>query len=144
MPVLLAVAGEAVDLEPLFAAARERAIRVGWLELDSDALPPPSLAGAPLSGAFRVVAIGNLRSIAVKAMKGPPVLRDVLREHFLGADVVLVRGLDLFPQLIREGDAWRLRESAARERRMSLEELLTRLRKPAMRWRREAEPTHDG
>lgn len=133
-PVLLAVVGEAVAFEPLFVAARERGVRLGWLELDSAAFPPPTLAFAPLAGAFRAVAVGNRTSIAVKPMKGSPVLRDLLREHFLGADVVLIKGMDLFPKLTRGDTGWCLTESATVESRVTLEELFARLRKPAMRW----------
>lgn len=133
-PVLLAVVGVAGDFEALFAAARERGVRVGWLELESAVLPPPDLAFAPPAGAFRAVAVGNRISIAVKPMKGAPVLRDLVREHFLGADVVLVKGTDLFPKLSAVDGGWKLGESPTNERRLSLDELFARLRKPELRW----------
>ena len=73
----------------------------------------------------------------MKPMKGKAVLRDLLREHFLGADVVLVAGLDLFPRLTARGDGpWHLVESATASRIYTTDELLVRLRKPALRWKK--------
>ena len=74
----------------------------------------------------------------MKPMKGKAVLRDLLREHFLGADVVLVAGLELFPRLTPRGDGpWSLVESATASRVYTTEELLVRLRKPALRWKKD-------
>lgn len=142
-PVLLAILGEASDFAALFAAARERGVRIGWLELESAAAPPATLAFAPAAGAFRAVAVGDRISVAVKPMKGAPVLRDLVREHFLGADVVLVKGVDLFPKL-RPGDGgWKLTESPTNERRLSLDELFARMRKPELRWNEKREKPGD-
>lgn len=131
-PVLIVVEGDGSAFAALFAAAEERGLRFGWLELDSPVEAPAALA--PFAGAFRAVAVGSVQSVAVKPRKGPAVLRDLLREHFLGADVVLVRGLDAFPRLTSDGKSWKLSESSAVERQLTLEELLSRLRAPAMRW----------
>ena len=140
----MSIVGEPADFAPLFEAARERGVRIGWLELDSDAAPPPTLTGPPLTSAFRAVAVGSSATVVVKPRKGAPVLRDLIREHFLGADVVLVKGLDLFPKL-RNGDgSWVFGESAVRERRLSLDELFARMRKPELRWRAEADRGVDG
>jgi hypothetical protein len=138
-PVLVSIVGEPADFAPLFDAGAERGVRIGWLELDSAAVPPPTLSGPPFASAFRAVAVGREATVVVKPRKGAPVLRDLIREHFLGADVVLVKGLDLFPKLRAAGDGWALAESAARERRLSLDELFARLRKPELRWRAEQE-----
>ena len=140
-PVLIAVFTNADDFAPLFAAAAAAGVRIGWLVFDAPVEPPPALQSPPLLEAFRSVAVGNLRSITMKPMKGKPVLRDLLREHFLGADVVLVSGLDLFPRLApREkegGIGWHLIESSTASRTYSTDELLVRLRKPALRWKKE-------
>lgn len=139
-PVLLAVDSNADDFAPLFKAATAAGVRIGWLVFDAPVEPPPALQSPPLLEAFRAVAVGNLRSIALKPMKGKPVLRDLLREHFLGADVVLVAGLDLYPRLTPRPDdgegAWHLAESVTAGRVYSTAELLVRLRKPALRWKK--------
>lgn len=134
-PVLLAVSGGAVEFEPVFTGARERAVRIGWLEFEDGSVGPPSLSNAPLTESFRAVAVGASATVAVKPRRGPAVLRDLIREHFLGADVVLVKGLDLLPRLSREGDGWKIVESESQARRLSLDELFARLQKPELRWR---------
>lgn len=135
-PVLLAVDGTAEAYAPLFAAAKAAGLRIGWLVLNVPVDPPPPLQAPPLLEAFRAVAVGDGRSIAMKPMKGKAVLRDLLREHFLGADVVLVAGLELFPRLTAGGEGpWQLVESATASRLYTTEELLVRLRKPALRWK---------
>lgn len=136
-PVLLAVDEPAEAYAKLFAAAKSAGLRVGWLALDASFEPPPPLQAPPLLEAFRAVAVGEGRSLALKPMKGKPVLRDLLREHFLGADVVLVAGLALFPRLTARGEGpWSLAESATASRLYTTEELLGRLRKPALRWQK--------
>ena len=135
-PVLLAVDGPPDLYEPLFAAAKAAGLRVGWLVMNAEVEAPPPLQAPPLLEAFRAVAVGNGRSLAMKPMKGKAVLRDLLREHFLGADVVLVSGLELFPRLTPRGEgSWHLVESATASRVYATEELLVRLRKPALRWK---------
>ncbi|MEZ5314370.1 MAG: hypothetical protein R2862_12400 [Thermoanaerobaculia bacterium] len=75
-------------------------------------------------GGARCFPVGRRRrraTIAAKPRKGPAVLRDLVREHFLGVDVVLVRGLDLFPRLAWVAGSWELSgvgdgETAARSR----------------------------
>ena len=134
-PVLFAVSGDASDFEPLFSAARERGARIGWLELDGAAVRQPTPEDLPFTGAFRTVEVSERWTVSTKPRKGPAVLRDLLREHFLGADVVLVRGIDLFPKLSRNDDAWNLEEAAGRSHRLSTEGLLDRARKPELRWR---------
>ncbi|MEO8198870.1 MAG: hypothetical protein ABI689_19315 [Thermoanaerobaculia bacterium] len=135
-PVLIAVDRPAEEFASLFAAAKAAAVRIGWLAMNAPADPPPPLQAPPLLEAFRAVAVGDGRTIAMKPMKGKAVLRDLLREHFLGADVVLVAGLELFPRLTPRGEGpWNLAESATASRHYTTEELLVRLRKPALRWK---------
>ena len=40
---------------------------------------------------LRAVAVAGGRAVAVKRVAGPPTLRDLLREHFLGCAAVVVR-----------------------------------------------------
>lgn len=136
-PVLLAVDGSAEPYASLFAAAKVAGLRIGWLVLDASVDPPSPLQAAPLLEAFRAVAVGEGRAVSVKPMRGKPVLRDLLREHFLGADVVLVAGLALYPRLAARENGWHLAESATASRSYTTEELLVRLRKPALRWKKE-------
>lgn len=108
---LLRVQAPATGFAALFAAARAFDLRIGWLELELSAPPaplPPSLEEAAGCGAQVAVAVGGGRSVALKPMRGGPVLRDLLREHFRGCALVLVRGqLDL-PRLEASGEAWRV------------------------------------
>ncbi len=66
---------------------------------------------------MRAVAVGGGRSVAVKPLRGEPVLRDLLREHFRGCALVLVSlpegapppaPLSTVPTLQAEGDGWRI------------------------------------
>ena len=112
-------------------------MRVGWLAMNASVDPPPPLQAPPLLEAFRAVAVGEARAVSLKPMKGKAVLRDLLREYFLGADVVLVAGLALFPRLVAQESGWHLAESTTASRAYTTEELLVRLRKPALRWKKD-------
>ncbi len=91
---LLRVERPVVEFESLIAAARHEGERVGWLELPREASGPvpESLSAAANAGVLRAVAAGGGRSVAVKPLRGEPVLRDLLREHFRGCRLVLVTG----------------------------------------------------
>jgi hypothetical protein len=92
LPHLLRVEAGAERFAPLIAAARDAGLRVGWLDLDSTAAAPPELEVAASLGVLRAVAAGPRRTIAVKPRRGTPVVKDLLREHFIGCGLVLVRG----------------------------------------------------
>lgn len=117
---LLAVDGAAETYQPLVAAAAKLGLRIGWLELAADGVEAPAdpaaladLVGGP-DGAFRRVAVSPERVVSVKRLTGPPVLRDLVREHFLGSTAVLVaggarlEGAGELPRLVPDGDGWRL------------------------------------
>jgi hypothetical protein len=89
-PHLLAVVEPAARFAPLVQALAAAGMRTGWLELRPPEAMAPSLAAAVATGVGRAVAVGGSHSMAVKAMAGAPVLRDLLREHFAGCAVVLV------------------------------------------------------
>lgn len=115
----------------LVAAARAVGLRVGWLELGSDGPQPPAeLESAAAVGVLRAVAVGGGRSVAVKPIRGPSVMRDLLREHFAGCLVVLGRGVVEAPLLTPDGGRWRVESSAAGSAGYSTDELLSQLRKP--------------
>lgn len=143
-PHLLRVEQDAAEYSPLFAAARSLDLRIGWLELEASAPGPlpPSLAAAAGEGALRAVAAGGGRTVAVKPIKGAPVLRDLLREHFRGCALVLVfgGGAAELPSLSREGEIYRV-ASGSRVRTYDAAHLAEALRRPRPF---EAEPAATG
>ena len=138
-PNLLRVEEGPERFAALVAAARAESMRVGWLELATAGPAPESLEAAAALGCLRAVAVGEGRAVAVKPIAGPPVLRDLLREHFLGCTLVLVRGgageapvqntVDA-PLLAPEGDAWILTPPSTPPRKLTTPELVAALRKP--------------
>ncbi len=128
---LLRVSGTAPAHAAIFAAAAALELRVGWLELAEHGPEPlpPALAEAAREGALRAVAIGGGRSVAIKPMRGAPVLKDVLREHFSGCALVLVHGDIDLPLLERDDARWRVTLDDE-SRTYSAESLAAALRKP--------------
>lgn len=127
----------------LVAALSAAGMRAGWLDLAGDrgeAPPAPAdLETAAVAGVLRAVAVGHGpqggRSIAVKPIKGEPVLADLLREHFRGCALVLVRGLPVGGEpaaahLARDGGAWRVSPPGEAARACSTAELVAALRRP--------------
>jgi hypothetical protein len=118
----------------LFAAAREAGLRVGWLELaptaDRPAGLPDDLEAAAGEGALRAVAAGGGRSVAVKPLRGEPVLRDLLREHFRGCALVLVRGEVEAPVLAAQGEDFQVTLSKDVVRLYSAAGMTAILRRP--------------
>lgn len=132
--------GPAESLVPLFEAARREGLRVGWLDLGAAAEAlPPALGEALDGGAFRAAAVAPGRTVAAKARSGPPVLRDLLREHFLGCALVVVRPggggeahpeLEEAPWLEAEGGRFRVVPPAGAALELTADALAARLRKP--------------
>jgi hypothetical protein len=119
---------------PLIEAARALELRGGWLDLLApgsrpDPIPPALEAAASL-GALRAVAVGEGRAVSVKPLRGRPILKDLLREHFLGCALVLVRGEVDAPSLEPEAEAWRLLVPGEASRGLTTAELAESLRKP--------------
>jgi hypothetical protein len=130
-PHLLAVDLGPERFAPLFAAAREIGLRIGWLDLAPPPALPADLEAAAAAGALRAVAAGGDRSVAVKPLRGAPVLGDLLREHFRGCALVLVRGDAVTaPRLSAEGEAWQVVPPGAPGQHYSSGELVTALRRP--------------
>ncbi len=128
---LLRVTRPVVEFEEVIAAVRHHGERVGWLELGEVAATPmpESLEAAAGNGVLRAVAVAGGRSVAVKPMRGPAVLGDVLREHFRGCALVLVRGDVDAPRLEPRAGGWVVSWETG-EKRLSTEELVAALRKP--------------
>jgi hypothetical protein len=151
-PHLLRVEEGPERFAPLLAALAAAGLRAGWLELGPAAPAAGSLESAAALGARRAVAAGGGRSVAVKALRGEPVLRDLLREHFPGCALVLVRvrgaeppepsvpgGVPLAPApaLFPSGDGWRIaRAGDAAAQQLDTPGLLAALRRPRP-WDRE-------
>jgi hypothetical protein len=137
-PHLLRVDDGPQPFVPLLAALKAAGLRTGWLELGptppSDLIPPsplpPNLASAVALGALRAVAVGRGASVAVKALRGRPVLRDLLREHFLGCALVLVQGDLAAPALHPAGDSWRVSIPDTAPRLYRTDQLVAALRRP--------------
>ncbi|HVR30338.1 MAG TPA: hypothetical protein VMS86_12480 [Thermoanaerobaculia bacterium] len=123
----------------LLVAVREQGERVGWLELDAAARPDAAASAAAGAigriledGAWKAVVVEEGRSVAVKIRRGPPVLRDLLREHFRGCRVVLVRGDLALPTLRRRGADWDLEGLDGEVRRLGTMDLVRALRAPRL------------
>jgi len=134
-PVVVAVDRGPEAFQSLFAAAREAGERFGWLELATDAASPvpPDLASAAESGALRAVRSGGGRTIVVKPVAGPAVLRDLVREHFLGCTLILVRGWEGWPRVEPSAGGYELRSAVGRSRSFGAAELVAELRRPKHR-----------
>ncbi len=123
----------------LIAAAGELGLRVGWLDFAEPAPLPADLETAAAAGALRAVAVGGGRSVAVKPLRGAPVLRDLLREHFRGCALVLIRGAadpsqggpgEATARLARDGDTWRIEPPGAAAFTLATADLAAALRRP--------------
>jgi hypothetical protein len=120
----------------LFVALEHHGERAGWLDLRIDpsvavatAASDGALDGALGNGVWKAVGVEAGRTVAIKSRRGAPVLRDVLREHFRGCRVVLVRGEAPLPLLRSRGEDWEL-ECGGEPRRLTTTELLRALRSP--------------
>ena len=131
-PHLLRIEEEPSRFAPLIEAARGLGLRIGWLDFRAaSGTIPESLETAAGLGVQRAVMVGEGRTIAVKPLRGQPVLRDLLREHFQGCALVLVRGEIDAPSLQAEGDHWTVASTGAASRRYTADGLAAALRKPA-------------
>ena len=130
-PHLLRVDDAPDRFAPLIDAARALGLRIGWLDLGGATAPvPEALEAAAALSVLRAVAVGEGRTVAVKPMRGAPVLKDLLREHFRGCVMVLVRGEIEAASLRIEDGAWIVAPPGAASRRYATEELAMALRKP--------------
>jgi len=129
-PHLLRVEAEPAELAPLVEALAAAGERAGWLELEEPPAVPPRLEAAGDAGVLRAVAVADGRSVAHKRLRGEPVLKDLVREHFRGCRVVFVRGEVEAPRLEPRGESWALTEPGGKTRILTADELLARWRKP--------------
>lgn len=129
-PHLLRVEEAPEAFSSLVEAARADGLRIGWLELAEAAPLPDVLASAAGLGVLRAVSVGGGRTVAVKPLRGEPVLRDLLREHFLGCALVLVRGAVDAPHLRRDGEGWVIDAPEKAGQPLTTEQLAAKLRSP--------------
>ena len=130
-PHLLRVDDPPERFAPLIEAARVLGLRVGWLDLGGKGHPvPPALEVASGLGVLRAVEVGEGRTVAVKPLRGATVLKDLLREHFRGCTLVLVRGEVEAPSLALEDGDWRLQVPGEASRGLTTANLAESLRKP--------------
>jgi hypothetical protein len=129
-PHLLRVEDPPDRFAPLIEAARAEGLRIGWLELADVVTVPEVLESAAGLGVLRAVSVGGGRTVAVKPLRGEPVLKDLLREHFLGCALVLVRGEVAAPRLSPDGDRWRVETSGEAARAYDTAQLMGVLRSP--------------
>lgn len=143
-PHVLRVDAPPAAFEALFAALAASALRAGWLDLASPRPVPEPLAEAAGFGALRAVAVDATGSVAVKPRKGAPVLKDLLREFFLGCRLVLLRaekgsgaeapaGAEGLPRLEvgpGEGECWAVVTFDGLRRTYTTDRLIAALRQP--------------
>lgn len=113
----------------LIESAAAAGLRVGWLELQEPTLPT-EVARQLETGIAQVVVAGERRTLTARARRGPAVLADLLRQHFLGCDLVLVAGELSLPALDAVADGWRLAALGGEERVLATDQLLAELRRP--------------
>jgi hypothetical protein len=140
-PHLLRVTEGPERFAPLIAAIQTLDLRVGWLDL----APPPPVPGdletAAGLGTLRAVAAGGGRAVVVKPLRGEPVLGDLLREHFRGCVLVLVRGEVVLGdraapllQLEESGERWTVTVAGEAARAFASADLAEALRSPRPPW----------
>jgi hypothetical protein len=118
----------------LIEAVRALDLRVGWLELAPPPPAPGDLETAAGLGTLRAVAAGGGRAVAVKPLKGDPVLKDLLREHFRGCALVLVRGEVAAPLLQPDGERWTVTVPGEAARAFATGDFAEALRSPRPPW----------
>ncbi len=120
------------DFSELFTALRELGLRGGWLDYEEHGDAPSGLEAAAAAGALRAVGVGRHRVLTVKPIAGAAVLRDLLREHFAGCRVVIVRGTIEAPVIEPAKAGWAIREEGGAERPWTSRGLAEALRKPRL------------
>ena len=129
-PRLLRVADSSTAFASLLESASDAGVRIGWLDLEAGVTLPKDLGTAAEAGAIRAVGVEAGRVVVAKRLAGEPVLRDLVREHFTGCRLLLVRARIEAPEISSEAGGWRIRWTDGVERKLSTEELLAELRKP--------------
>lgn len=126
---LLEVDAGAQEFRDLIEAGRQQGLRFGWLDCSEPSLPP-QLSEAAAAGVVRAVAAGETTTVTVKIRRGPPVLGDLLRQHFRGCDAILVLGSVGAPKLRTLEGGWCIESPHQTSGRLSANALIARLARP--------------
>lgn len=126
---LLSVEARADAFLELIEALRADGKRVGWLDLSGTQVPA-ALTAASGAGVLRAVGVDEGVTVAVKPRQGGAVMKDLLREYFVGCSVVLVRGGEPLPRLSAAEGGWLLEVPGAATRALDTASLVATLRKP--------------
>lgn len=126
---LLSVEAQADAYLELIEALRADGRRVGWLDLGGTRVPA-ALTAASGAGVLRAVGVDDNVTVTVKPRKGGVVMKDLLREYFVGCSVVLVRGGEGLPRLSATEGGWLLEVPGATARSLDTASLVMTLRKP--------------
>lgn len=127
-PHLLRVADPIESFSALVERACAAGLRVGWLGLEEPPMPPV-VDAIVATGVSQCVLAGRRQTLTARARRGPPVLEDLLRQHFLGCDVVLVHGQVDLPALERGESGWRVTSIEGRQRQLGDDQLLAAFRR---------------
>jgi hypothetical protein len=134
LPHLYTVEAGPEAFAELWQSATAAGLRLGWLDMEGPVDAPAPLAGATGLGAAKAVSAHGRQTVAVKRLAGEPVLRDLVREHFLGCAALLVRGRAGFPRLeVRPGGLGVIAMEGAPPLWLDPEAFLARLRRPRLR-----------
>lgn len=126
---LLSVEGRAEEYRVLIEAIGADDRRVGWLDLGGTEVPE-ALNAASRTGVLRAVGVQDGLTVAVKPRKGGVVMKDLLREYFVGCSVVLVRGGEGMARLSATEDDWLVELPGATPRKLDTASLVAALRRP--------------
>ena len=126
---LLRVDRSAANFADLITAAQADGLRIGWLDLENLSPAPASLEAAAQIGVLRAVSVAAGRTVAVKPLRGAPVLKDLLREHFRGSRLVLILGAVDAPALTQNGKSWSVQTVDGKVFNWTTDQLVARLRK---------------
>lgn len=126
---LLSVEARADAFLELIEALRADGKRVGWLDLSGTQVPA-ALTAASGAGVLRAVGVDEGVTVAVKPRQGGAVMKDLLREYFVGCSVVFVRGGEPLPRLSAAEGGWLLEVPGAAARALDTASLVATLRKP--------------
>lgn len=133
-PTLLAVEAAPEAFTELLELGRRQGIRIGWLDWRQEPIDWPGSLREPLAaGAERAGIVAPGGAVVGRRRAGPAHLRDVVRSHFLGCHLVLVRGLAGVPRLEALDSGFRLEGARLVRSFADAGKLLEELRRP--RWR---------
>ena len=116
--------GDEGKLGELITTATSRGLRLGFLDLETQ--EQVALYQEQVTPWAKIVQVGERANLTLKRRRGPWILKDLLREHFRGFDLVLVKGAAEFPELSVVNKEWLL-SFPGKKMRLSTDRLLDRL-----------------